>query len=388
MNKAAARLVLGAFAEKTVRETAEELLAEAGGAVDLAIAFASADYEPHLQDFREIITVHGHAPLVVGCTGSGLIGLRQEVEQAQGFSLLFLRLPATRIRPVALTQDQLDRSGAPEEWRERTGVSPAEADAWLALANPFAFDADTWLREWNRAFPGIPTVGGLASGPHGADGVTVFGPHIDSRADAVAVALQGGMRLRSVVSQGCRPIGEPLPVTRAEEHFLYELGSRPAYQVLEQAFETLQPQEKQRAKGNLFAGIAVNEYVEHFRRGDFLVRNILGADPNTGVVVLGAHPRLGQTLQYQLRDAESADADLVEMLGPIAREEAPPEACLLFCCNGRGRSLFGAKNHDAITVADAVGDSPTAGFFCNGEIGPVGGTNYIHGYTASVGMLF
>jgi small ligand-binding sensory domain FIST len=255
------------------------------------------------------------------------------------------------------------------------------------LANPFRFDADTWLREWNSAFRGTPVLGGLASGPQGEEDVTVFGPTIGQTSDALAIALDG-VRIETVVSQGCRPIGEALPVTRADEHLLFELGSRPAYQVLEQAFNTLAEADKQLARGNLFAGLVVDEYKEQFTRGDFLVRNILGADPATGAVVVGAHPRTGQTLQYQLRDAASADEELKALLTPLAAREEKPIASLLFCCNGRGKNLFGSPDHDAKAVVNALGAAPSAGFFCNGEIGPVSGSNFLHGYTASIGLIY
>jgi small ligand-binding sensory domain FIST len=384
MNRAVSRLVLHPFDEARVRGAAEEMRAELGGAPTLALAFLSASYTPHLAEFQEIVAVHGHAAVLCGCTGSGLIGAAREAEMTEGFSLLFLHLPAARIRTVPLTQAEVETSTGDDFWRGKAGAS---AGAWLALANPFHFDADTWLREWNTAFPGTPVLGGLAGGPRGDEDVTVFGPTIGETSDALAIALDG-VRLETVVSQGCRPIGEPLPVTRADEHLLFELGSRPAYQVLEQAFNTLADADKQRARGNLFAGLAVDEYKEKFGRGDFLVRNILGADPATGAVVVGAHPRTGQTLQYQLRDAASADEELKSLLAPLAARNDKPVASLLFCCNGRGKHLFGTPDHDAKLVADALGAAPSAGFFCNGEIGPVGGSNFLHGYTASVGLLY
>ena len=384
MNRAVSRLVLHPFDEARVRGAAEEMRAELGGAPTLALAFLSASYTPHLAEFQEIVAVHGHAAVLCGCTGSGLIGTAREAEMTEGFSLLFLHLPAARIRTVPLTQAEVETSTGDDFWRGKAGAS---AGAWLALANPFHFDADTWLREWNTAFPGTPVLGGLAGGPRGDEDVTVFGPTIGEKSDALAIALDG-VRLETVVSQGCRPIGEPLPVTRADEHLLFELGSRPAYQVLEQAFNTLADADKQRARGNLFAGLAVDEYKEQFARGDFLVRNILGADPATGAVVVGAHPRTGQTLQYQLRDAASADEELKSLLAPLAARNDKPVASLLFCCNGRGKHLFSTPDHDAKLVADALGAAPSAGFFCNGEIGPVGGSNFLHGYTASIGLLY
>jgi len=384
MNRAVSRLVLHAFDESRVRTAAEEMRAELGGAPTLALAFLSAGYTPHLAEFQEIVAVHGHVPFLAGCTGSGLIGTSCEGETTEGFSLLFLHLPEAKIRAVPLSQAQVETSQGDSFWREAAG-SPAQA--WLLLANPFRFDADTWLREWNLAFPGAPVLGGLAGGPRGDEDVTVFGPAIGDTSDALAIALDG-VRIETVVSQGCRPIGEALPVTRAEEHLLYELGSRPAYQVLEQAFNTLAEADKQRARGNLFAGLVVDEYKEKFARGDFLVRNILGADPATGAVVVGAHPRTGQTLQYQLRDAVSADEELKALLAPLARRAEKPVASLLFCCNGRGKNLFGSPDHDARVVAEALGPLPSAGFFCNGEIGPVAGRNFLHAYTASIGLIY
>jgi small ligand-binding sensory domain FIST len=384
MNTATSRLVLAKFDESRVRAAAEELRAELGAAPTLALAFVSTSYMDHLAEFQEIVAVHGHAATLCGCTGSGLIGTAREAEMTEGFSLLLLHLPEANIRAVPLAQSQVETADGDAFWREATGGT---ADAWLTLANPFRFDADTWLREWSTAFPGAPVLGGLAGGPRGDEDVTVFGPTIGDTSDAMALALDG-VRLETVVSQGCRPIGEALPVTRADEHLLIELGSRPAYQVLEQAFNTLADADKRRARGNLFAGLAIDEYKEQFTRGDFLVRNILGADPATGAVVVGAHPRTGQTLQYQLRDAASADEELKSLLAPLAARQEKPTASLLFCCNGRGKHLFGTPDHDAQAVVNALGSAPSAGFFCNGEIGPVGGSNFLHGYTASIGLIY
>ena len=384
MTRAASRLVLSPFEEGRVRAAADEMRAELGAAPTLALAFLSTGYSPHLAEFQEVVAVHGHAAMLCGCTGSGLIGPSREAEATEGFSLIFLHSPEAKIRAVPLSQAQVETSQGDSFWREAAG-SPAQA--WLFLANPFRFDADTWLLEWNRAFPGAPVLGGLAGGSRGDEDVTVFGPAIGDTSDALAIALDG-VRIETVVSQGCRPIGEALPVTRAEEHLLYELGSRPAYQVLEQAFNTLAEADKQRARGNLFAGLVVDEYKEKFARGDFLVRNILGADPATGAVVVGAHPRTGQTLQYQLRDAASADEELKALLAPLAAQVKKPVASLLFCCNGRGKNLFGSPDHDAKVVAEALGPLPSIGFFCNGEIGPVADRNFLHGYTASIGLIY
>lgn len=386
MNRAVSRLVTEKFDEGRVRATAEEMRAELGGAPTLALAFVSSGYTENLTEFQEIVTVHGHAALLAGCTGSGVIGTARELEMTEGFSLLFLRLPGATARAVAISQSQLETSDGNNSWHDLAGSK--KPVAWLTWANPFQFDTDTWLREWNSAYPRVPCLGGLAGGLRGDENVAVFGPEIGMTSDALAVRLEGEVRVSTVVSQGCRPIGEALPVTRADEHMLLEMGSRPAYQVLEQAFNTLADAEKQRARGNIFAGLAVDEYKETFGRGDFLVRNILGADPATGAVVVGAHPRTGQTMQYQLRDAATASDELDSLLQPFATRAERPTASLLFCCNGRGQNLFGAADHDAKALVHSIGGAPSAGFFCNGEIGPVGGTNFLHSYTASVGLIY
>lgn len=382
MNRAVSRLVLQPFDEKTVRTTAEEMRTALGGAPTLALAFVSAGYAPQLAEFQEIVAVHGRAANLCGCTGAGVIGTSREAETTEGFSLLFLHLPGARVRAIPLSQAAVEAADDRGDcWREKAGARPV---LWLALTNPFRFDTDAWLRGWNAACPGTPVLGGLAGAANGEEDTAVFGPSVGEMPDALAIAFEG-VRIETVVSQGCRPIGEALPVTRADEHLLFELGARPAYRVLEQAFNTLEDADKQRARGNLFAGLAMDEYKEQFRLGDFLIRDILGVDPSTGAVVVAAWPRPGQTLQYQLRDAASADEELADLLAARSRQ---PIASLLFCFHGRGRRLFGAPDHDAAAVTRAFGSLPSAGFFCNGEIGPVGGTNFLHGYTASIGLIY
>ena len=387
MNRAASRLVLHKFDEGRVRAAAEELRGELGAAPTVALAFVSTDYVEHLADFQEIVAVHGHASTLAGCTGSGLIGTAREAESVSGFSLLFLHMPQARVQAVELSQAQVETSRGDSFWHEAAGSQNDPDACWLALTNPFQFDANTWLHEWNSAFPAMNCVGGLASGSRGNEDVTVFGPHIGQTADALALRFEGA-RMATVVSQGCRPIGEALPITQVDDHLLIELGSRPAYQVLEEAYNKLPERAKKTARGNLFAGLAIDEYKERFGSGDFLVRNILGADPATGAVVVGAHPRNGQTLQYLLRDADTAHEELTTLLRPFAEAAEKPVASLVFSCTGRGQSLFGAQDHDARTLAENIGAVPSAGFFCFGEIGPVGGRNFQHGYTASIGLIY
>ncbi len=384
-NRAVSRLVLAEFSEELVVDTAREARAELGAEVSCGVVFFSPDYVEFLGDFLELLRVYGRVPTLIGCSGAGLVGTGKEAEDRSGFSLLLLSLPETKVTPFEFTQAQVEETSGPGYWHMESGVGAEEADVWLTVVNPVRIDAERWLAAWNGAYPGVPAIGGLASGD--PDNIVVCHDGRAISGDGIGLALHGGIGVRTVVSQGCRPIGEPLTITGAKQNLLLSLGSKPAYGVLNTVFNGLTKQEKDRARNNLFAGLAMSEYLDEYKRGDFLIRNILGADPEAGAVAIGGPLRVGQTLQYQLRDRDSADEDLRELCHAVEEEGVRPFASLLFACNGRGRGLFNVPDHDAAVVAEIFGAHPSAGFFCNGEIGPVGKLNHLHGYTASMLLL-
>lgn len=378
--KAATSIRTGPFSEEQTALAAKELRESLGETAHVALAFCSPDYIPHLQDFCEILRVDGHAINVLGCTASGLIGGEIESEAVPGFSVLAISA-ADAFFPVL----EISEENAGSLTAEKAAPKESSINGWVALTNPFSFDTDSWLSNWTPAAGGVPVVGGLASGGSSGEDICVF---LNGKTtDCVALGIGGAARFVPILSQGCRPIGEPLTVTRAENNIVYSLGSRPAYEALESAFETLSEKEKATARGNLFAGLAGTEYVEDFRPGDFLVRSILGADPSSGAVVIGGIPRVGQTLQYQLRDATSADSDLTGVLKHTSAEWGTPIASLVFACTGRGKSLFGGASHDTKAIQNILGAHPSSGFFCNGEIGPLGGKNCIHSYSLTSALI-
>jgi len=383
-NAAASRLVLEPYSEATVITAARECLQSLKRNPSLVIAFVTADYRPFLQDFLELVQLHAHATLIVGGSASGLIGSGVEAESGSGFSLQLLSLPSTRLCPITFNEDQSD-DFTEADWKNAVGRA-ADSDAWLFFGNPLKVAAEPWLSAWSGAFPGVPTLGGLLSGGERGDDVFVF--HNRAEIDAgVAIGLKGGVKVHTVVSQGCRPIGEPHAITGASENVVKSIGSLPAYDRLNESFESLPAEDKARAAGNIFAGLAVNEYVDDFKTGDFLIRNLVDFDPTSGAVALAAYPRVGQTLQFQLRDKHSADEELKHLLAMKAREGARPFASLMFVCGGRGEGLFGTSSHDAQALRDQFGPIPNVGLFCNGEVGPVGSGNFVHGYTAVIGLL-
>jgi small ligand-binding sensory domain FIST len=385
-NRAASRLILEPFSESIVTQVARDALRECGGKVTCGFVFASSDYEPHLADFLELIQVHGHVPLLAGSSGMGLVGTGTEAENATGFSLLLLHLPETAVHSVRLPVLGEDESFDAASLRALAGPGAEQCTAWIVVANPFQLPVEPWLAAWNAAWPGVPAVGGLASGGRSGEQCFVFHNH-ELIEGGLALGFAGGVRVDTLVSQGCRPVGEPMTITGAEGHLVTTLGSRPAYAMLDETYGKLSAADKQIASGNLFVGLAMSEYLEEFKTGDFLIRNLLGGDDQAGVLAIGAHPRIGQTMQFQLRDRASADTELRHLVNATLAAGAQPIASLVFPCSGRGRHLFGTPNHDAGVLRDLCGQHPSAGFFCNGEIGPVAAKNFVHGYTASVALF-
>jgi small ligand-binding sensory domain FIST len=383
--RAASRVFVGTYSEKAVIEVAESLRHEIGANASLGVIFLTQEWGPHLEDTLELIRLHGHVPQLVGCSGWGVIGIRREIEHQPGFSLILFSLPAESFSVVQISETQVEESNGPEYWHETTGLSAKEVTSWIVLANPHFGGAEGWLEEWGAAYPKIPILGGLASSSSSEmfllkDGEAAGAP-------VLAIAMKRGLLVRSLVSQGCRPIGDPSPITKAEQNLILEIGNLPAYQALEAAFLSIPAEQRVSVRNNLFLGLAVSEYIEDFKQGDFLIRNILGADPQIGALAVGAHPRVGQTVQFQLRDSKSAREDLVLAAENVKTGLSGPIGILLFSCAGRGKGLFGTPDHDAETLANILGNIPLAGFFCNGEIGPVGGKAFLHGYTASAAIV-
>jgi len=383
--RAAARVFVGKYCEQAVVEVAESLRHEIGTNASLGFLFLTQEWRPHLEDTLELIRLHGHVPQLVGCSGWGVIGNRREIEQEPGFSLILFSLPSESFAVVQISESQMEESDGAAYWHAATGLSPQEVTSWVALANPYFGGVESWLDEWGTAYPNTPTLGGLASSTNSE--IFLIKDGEVSAAPVLAIALKRGLLVRSLVSQGCRPIGEPSPITKAEENLILEIGNLPAYQALEAAFLSIPAEQRVAVRNNLFLGLAISEYIEDFKQGDFLIRNILGADPQAGALAVGAHPRVGQTVQFQLRDSKSAREDLVQASERVKAGLSGPVGILLFSCAGRGKGMFGTSDHDAETLANILGDLPMAGFFCNGEIGPVGGKAFLHGYTASAAVL-
>ncbi|MSU62019.1 MAG: hypothetical protein EXS31_06435 [Pedosphaera sp.] len=379
----------GGFDEPALQAFALNLRRQLAQPVSLGLLFMAPRFFDNAGQILDIFRVHGEIPLLMGCSSSGLIAGAQEIEEDNGLVLGLYSLPGGALNARYFSQSDVDSAGSEEDWCLQTSVNPTETNGWLVFADPFHLDISGWLNSWNRSYPAVPVFGGLASGQPGEERTQLYLNGDVYEEGVIALSCGGLVALTGITSQGCTPIGEAWTITRTERNIIHSIGNRPAYEVLNETFASLQPVDQEKTQGNLFVGLVINEYLDEFRRGDFLVRNLIGADPSCGAIAIGEIPRVGQTLQFQRRDAEAASEDLLALLARVERD-LDPERILggcLFCCNGRGYRMFGHPSHDAKMIQENLGPIGLTGFFCNGEIGPVGGKNFIHGYTASLALF-
>ena len=323
--------------------------------------------------------------VLVGGSAEGVVGPEHEYENEPALAVWAAALPAGALaRAFHFGKDELEASTTAEEWRSLLGnVAPTDRPAFVGIADPYSADISLVLNGMNEHFPGRPLLGGMASGAE-APGQAALICNDEVRRDGmVGVALGGSVGVEALVSQGCRPVGKPLIVTKSERHIIYALGGKRPLDTLVEIFEGASEAEQKLMQRGIFIGRAVKEEKAEFKRGDFLIRNLMDKDDRSGAIAVNDFIRPGVTVQFHVRDAATADEDLKDL---AARQTAPAGA-LLFCCNGRGTSLFQARDHDVGALNAAWGPTPTAGFFCAGELGPVGDRNFIHGYTASVALF-
>lgn len=376
-------LALGSRLTIAADQAVSMALAPLGGATpDLAFVFVSGGSPAATAEALEHASVAVGARTTIGCTAAGVIASGRGIEGRSGVSVWVASLPTVTIRAFHLevlrTPDNVAVLGMPLR-RDSDVVG-------VLLADPFSFPADGFITHSHESLQGLPLVGGLASGA-GAPGDTRL--MIDGRVHergAVGVVLGGDLSVHTLVSQGCRPVGLPMTVTRVDGARIVELAGRSALEQAKSVVSALPVEVQPLAVRGLHLGIAMDEYADEHVAGDFLVRSITGADHVSGSISIGDEIAVGSTVQFLLRDAHSAHDDLADLLAGL-RAQAGLEAlagALLFSGDSRGRSMFASPDHDVAAVRGGLGVTPVAGFFASGEIGPVGGRNHLHGSTAAV----
>jgi small ligand-binding sensory domain FIST len=319
-----------------------------------------------------------------------VIGGGHEIEQRSAFALTAARLPGVEIKTFTIERMALpDLDASPRAWHEAIAVPPEPVHQFILLIDPFSFPAEDLLAGLDFAYPESVKIGGLASAAQRPGGNALYLDSETHASGAVGVALSGDIAVDTVVAQGCRPIGKPMQITKAERNYILQLDGRSPIQVVRELIMSLPEEDRTLARNSLFIGILQNELTSDPERSDYLIRNILGMEPEHGALAIGELLREGQLIQFHLRDARTAAEDVSHLLGRFAAQERSHAArgALLFSCLGRGMFLYGHPDHDTDMFKEKVGDLPVGGFFCSGEIGPVGGTTRLHGYTSSFGIF-
>ena len=411
-----------------IGEAVGQVIEQIGRHPDLAVLFVTRPHAGALEDVADTVNRLLGPTVLIGCAAESVVGNQREVEHEPAVTLwaaltgpvIPVRLWAERRGTSRSGPDPLgahplasDPSGTHPPGSHPPGAHPLASDpsgadplgahpmaselriaGWpddvpfdpqslLLVGDPFSFPVDTLLKDLGQRHPGLPVLGGMASAARGPGGNRLaLGSRIFTDG-AVGALLGPGVAMTSVVSQGCRPIGRPLAVTKAERNIIYELAGQPAlHRLIQVAKEGGSERDIKLINEGLQIGLVIDEHKADFGRGDFLIRNVVGADRANGAIAIGDVVEVGTTVQFHVRDAEAADEDLRELL---AGERA--DGVLLFTCNGRGSRLFDSADHDAGVVGDLLGEPATAGFFAAGELGPVGGRNFVHGFTASMALF-
>ena len=366
--------------EEATRDALEQL---DGHEPDLVCVFVCGADPAEMTAVRERAAAQvGPMTTLLGCTAGGVIGGGQAVERTPSVSAWAASLPGAEIKgfhlDVVRTEDSLAVLGLPE-------MEDGD-EIVVLLADPYTFPVDSFVERSNDVLPGVPLVGGLATGPLGQGSTRLILDDDVHERGAVGLVLGGAVAASTLVSQGCRPVGPAMTVTAAEENVLLELAGTPAVAKLQEVVSALAPEDAELVARGLHVGVAMDEYADQHERGDFLIRGVIGADQERDALVIGDVVEVGQTVRFQVRDADAAEEDLSETLARFRSRAdiGPVEGALLFSCNGRGTALFPSADHDVRAIRAGLSTGGVAGFFAAGEIGPVGGRNHLHGFTASL----
>lgn len=366
---------------QAIGEAADAACSALGGPPDLAFLFASSHYADSYASLARWADELLSAKCLIGCGASGVIGNGREVEQRDAVALVCASLPGVELSSFHLPT--LPEQPDPGLWPELLGVRPEDAPNFVLLCDPFA-DVDLILRGLDLAYPSAPKVGGLASGTEVPGQPALFRGSEVLAGGVLGISLGGDVRMDTLVAQGCRPVGEPMIVTRCAESIIYELNVGRPVDVLQRLFETLEPRDQELCRHSLFLGIEMND-AHRYKQGDFLIRSLAGVDPEGGAMAVTGHCHDYQVVQFHLRDSRTSSQDLEVRLARAEHDAATANAqgALLFSCTGRGRALYGESNHDTDAFCRHFGSLPLGGFFGNGEIGPVGDATFLHGYTSA-----
>ena len=377
--------------QEGVMECLSEINSMLDNTPNLVVVFASPKNVNLLSDLNKMIDDRYSDCTILGCSGLGIIGNGQELEQKEGIAMSAGALPDVTVTPFHISSNNLpDGDAPPEEWESLVGATRESNPEFILLGDPFSSQCENLLMGLDYAFPESMIIGGLSSGGQ-QPGLNALLLDSDTFTEGiVGVALSGNIKIDTIVAQGCKPIGEPMRITRCNQNLLESIDDKPPFEVLRNLFSELSGSDQRLFNHSLFLGIVMDPFDETPEMGDFLIRNILGGDEASNRLMVGSYLKEGQIVQFHLRDSMTSSENLEQMLNTYSTESPDiPKGSggLLFSCLGRGQYLYGEPNHDTNMFSETIGRLPLTGFFCNGEIGPVGGSTFLHGYTSSFGII-
>jgi small ligand-binding sensory domain FIST len=376
--------------EAAVADVVEQATSSLNTPADLGFVFISSAFMSEYSRLLPLLAEKLAVPVLIGCSGGGIIGAAQdgqtqELESQPALSLTLAHLPGVNIQPFHLVEQDLpDLDGPPDAWVNLIGVPPLPVPQFILLSSYVSSGINDLLQGLDFAYPGSVTVGGQSSGGMGGRIALFYNDRLYGEG-TVGVALSGNIVVKAIVAQGCRPIGQPYQVTKGDRNIILELDEQVPLVALKDLISALSEEEKVLAQNSLFVGLAMDEFKRELHQGDFLIRQIIGVDPRAGAIAIGDRVRPGQRLQFHLRDAIASATDLELLLQQHQMQQRNLGAAigaLMFSCLGRGEGLYGKPNFDSDLFQRYFHHIPLGGFFCGGEIGPVGGNTFLHGYTS------
>ncbi len=381
--------------EAAVADVVQRATSELTAPADLGLVFISSAFASEYSRLLPLLAEKLSVRVLIGCSGGGVIGTTlggetEELEAQPALSLTLAHLPGVNIQAFHVAAEDLpDLDSSPDGWQNLIGVQTTPTPQFILLSGAFSSGIGNLLQGLDFAYPGSVTVGGQASGGGMGGKIALFCNQDLYPEGTVGIALSGNIVLETIVAQGCRPIGKPLQVTKGDRNIILELDEKVPLMVLRDLIGNLSEEDRNKAQHSLFVGIVMDEFKQDLHQGDFLIRDILGVDPSAGAIAIGDRVRPGQRLQFHLRDAEASAEELELLLQQYQDKQiSEPSAvgALMFACLGRGEGLYGKPNFDSELFQRYLNYIPLAGFFCGGEIGPVGGSTFLHGYTSVFGI--
>jgi small ligand-binding sensory domain FIST len=376
--------------EAAVTDVVQQAVSSLTAPADLGLVFISSAFMSEYSRLLPLLAEKLSVKVLIGCSAGGVVGTSkgqtQEIEAEPALSLTLAHLPGVDVQVFHIVGEELpDLDSSPDAWVDLVGVPQSPTPQFILVSSPFSSGTNDLLQGLDFAYPGSVVVGGVASGGFMNGRIALFCNDRLYREGTVGIALSGNITLDTIVAQGCRPIGEPLRVTKAERNIILELDEQVPLAVLRDLMNSLSEKERSLAQNSLFVGLAMDEFKRSLQQGDFLIRNILGVDPSAGAIAIGDRIRPGQRLQFHLRDADASAEELEFLLQKYQNQNtstASPLGALMFTCLGRGQGLYNQANFDSELFKSYIHHIPVSGFFCGGEIGPVGGRTFLHGYTS------